>query len=278
MDWAVEEDGSVRYDTALLKTDKLGHSYFSGYKLLCDEQGFFIAAYENMARSEYYALDLDNAEIVWKVPLSELLTGCEEFITDGEWLYCIQDQKRVLRTSLLTGQTDVLFEGESIPTDLECNLQLFGRDLLFFVCRTGEYAGIYRLYLPTMTLDLLYDQVLAEDLTDDFSTTISDNSNVSWRVLNPEFKAELQRVLSDPDSKYKEVVFGEGLAMWEATDLKTIMANPDFVWLAEQIENDTKIPGRMAYYSSNGKTSASPRFYDNELNRSELGIYVDVWD
>lgn len=277
MDWAVGEDGSVRYQTALMKKDKKTKSgLYSGYKLIPDPQGLFIAAYENMPASDYFKLELSNANIVWKVPGSEIMTGCEEYITDGEWVYCIHDQKRVLRISLLTGEITVLFEGESVPTDRKCDLDLHGRDMLFFMAREGEYASIYRMYLPTMTLDLIYDQVLAEDLTSDFNIHVSGNTMVTWRVLTPEFK----EALFAPDSPYKEVLSTEGQAMWDAGDLSRVMED-SFIWFAaEDFERDTKIPS-MLYYSydcSTGKCSSQELFYDRELNMSELGIYVDMWD
>jgi len=100
------------------------------------------------------------------------ITFCDEF-----WIYAIKDRTELFRIdyngenrqTLYIDETQKIVPFEPTATHVRDNC------VLFFVAAAGSDYGIYRLYLPDMTLDLLYTTDVAPYLYEPYS-----NFEITW--------------------------------------------------------------------------------------------------
>ena len=177
-----------------------------------------------------------------KIPNSESLTGLFIVGADGKWAYLLSSEG-ILRLDMLTGESSVLVAQEGI---LQANLH--GYDVLYY-CAASEDGtlGVYRLYIPTMTLDTLYEGIeRGWDFFISFPRTTL--GSITWSGINPEMAERLLSELNDPNSPYLK---GDGQMegpthLW---DDPSILQDPNYdwnwdkaaLWVCRWIQEDTGI-------------------------------------
>ncbi len=112
---------------------------------------------------------------VWYVPESAALAGCDTFFTDGSCAYCVRDGRELLRVDLYSGVVETLFTGQRILTQDRNWGQLYDGNVLFFLAQSGDKGALYRLYLPSLTLDIIADRLPLKSLACSFSYPLTLN-------------------------------------------------------------------------------------------------------
>ena len=82
-----------------------------------------------------------------------MVTCCDEY-----WIYIIEDRTELYRIDYKGQNRQTLYVDEThkiAPFDITYT-HVRDNSVFFFVAASGSGYGIYRLYLPDMTLDLLY--------------------------------------------------------------------------------------------------------------------------
>ena len=240
------------------------------YVLYHDPKGFFIAQYEDgefPASSAYRVLDhmaytkdentgkqrLLNCKIIREVPGSGDLANIDAYVTDGRWIYCVQNGTDLIRVDLLSGHTEKLLTFDRIRTDIRHTLNLYGNTVLYIVADVGENIGIHRLYLPEMKLELLYKDISADTLVSWFLWGIDYNHTIYWNMMNPKFQDAAEAALSDPNSPYKD---SEWVAQFEYEwSIENIEYYCETVNFCESIANRTGLK-EMLYCTYDSFTGA----------------------
>ncbi len=155
-----------------------------------------------------------NSETIWELPIAG---------ADGKWGYLVSDEG-ILRLDILTGETSLFVEHSGI-----LQAELCGYDVLYYAAtNSSATVDIYRLYIPTMTQDILCEGIKAcYDLS--FSFPSSTLGSITWSSINPDMFTRLVAELNDPNSPYKN---GDGqgqgpVHLWENPDS---ILDPDYEW------------------------------------------------
>ena len=108
--------------------------------------------------------------------------------TDKTWIYCIEDGKEFFRINPY-GEKDTLFLDEkgklprSSESDIVSRVCFYDSNrLIVFVAGCGNVYGVYRLYIPTKTIDCLGTSSLRPVLRNPIS-----NHQITWRVGTTNF-------------------------------------------------------------------------------------------
>lgn len=129
----------------------------------------------------------------------DLIVACNE-----EWIFLVLDGTDLIRMDYRGENRETLFVDESGKiSEHELSGPAYIRDgcVLFFMAGAGDDYGIYRLYLPDMTLDLLVTSKESIWLLDPYSS-----HELSWFINNPEFSALCKRILENPPEKYQHML------------------------------------------------------------------------
>lgn len=129
----------------------------------------------------------------------DLIVACNE-----EWIFLVLDGTDLIRMDYHGENREILFVDESGKiSEHELSGPAYIRDgcVLFFMAGAGDDYGIYRLYLPDMTLDLLVTSKESIWLLDPYSS-----HELSWFINNPEFSALCKRILENPPEKYQHML------------------------------------------------------------------------
>ena len=97
---------------------------------------------------------------------------CDEF-----WIYAIKDRTELFRIDYNGENRQILYVDETqriVPFEPTA-IHVRDNCVLFFVAAAGSEYGIYRLYLPDMTVDLLYTTEAAPYLYEPYS-----NFEITW--------------------------------------------------------------------------------------------------
>ena len=209
-------------DTSWQPTEKVSKSYdeyFSlirqlGYQQISKDLTWFGgdgAEYTLQSMAESGLCVLSNAqEVLWTVPGTENPSGIQWLVCDGQWAYGITDTDLV-RLELLTGKQESLFTGEKLLCGDKgyeaANLMVCDRSFVLFAAVNNGKGCIYRLYLPTMTLDLICDEIPADTLPCWLEIwTPEDNRYYPFMFLNPQLQPIVYDTLADPNSPFQEVI------------------------------------------------------------------------
>lgn len=144
---------------------------------------------------------------VYTIPGSDAVGQIQYIFTNGSKVCCISGEMELFFIDPVTGQIK-----EHMGKVLD-QLYLFNDEVLYFAVLEDDTIRCCRLHLPTLTLDVIRD---------DIPGTVPDNwfmllppettlSPIGWRMMNPEFYPVVKGVLEDPDSPYRE----EFPWMWE---------------------------------------------------------------
>lgn len=278
--WKLNEDGSVGTLLSDYTPDR-------GYALVLDDEGFLIVTFADDEGLPAWVTGNRTGQglnwnphnmplkILWEVPDSEALTGIDCYITDGRYAYCIRNQSEIFRLDLLTGDTETLFTAESIPVDNRDCLSLHDQNILVFLSQSGDQIAINRLYLPTMTLDVLYDGINADAFACNFSLSYGDTDALLWTTMDPEFLPRLMDILGDPDSDYRKYVIDPD-RIWGSDDLTVITAHHNFISLVQMIETLEDTPSLLSCYLDipSGAYEEVPYYWSPDMN--ETRGYQDV--
>ncbi len=250
--WKVNEDGSAGMIPSDYEPDQ-------GYALVLDDEGFLIVTFANdewlpgwisgsrTGRGLQWNADRNPLKIIWEVPGSESLTDIDCYITDGRYAYCVRSQNQILRLDLLTGDTETLFTAESIPVSSKDCICLHDQSVLVFLSQTGDKISVNRLYLPTMALDVLYDEINADAFVGNFYLSYDDTDALLWGIMDPAFIPRLTDILSDPDSDYRKYAVAPN-RIWGVTDLAQIVDQQDFITIVQMIEILEETPSLLSCY------------------------------
>lgn len=201
----------------------------------------------------YYIHQSGYKQVLRRLPVISEMTNCVWHFTDGKWLYGIRDNRQVIRVNLETEQAEVIFTGDWIPVDESSIWQgfcLYDDTVLYFPAIVDERIEIYRVYLPEMRLDVLYDKIPGSPYMGYHEYVIYDSMNIHWECLNPECVPYLQQILSDPDSKYRTADTEAAWSIKQLDSQKRMDALSTVIWA---FEADYLIPA-WAEYTMNCQT------------------------
>ena len=159
-----------------------------------------------------------DGKYIFRVPNIESLDPDITLVSaDGQYAY-LQDGSRLFRVSLLTGETETLFTFDNI-----IHLAQPFREMYYIAAEMNGTISLCRVYLPTTTLDVLYDGIPARTPLDWLRILFpyGNYGIISWEGISPEMVDALYAEFSNPDSKYYPN-FGD-----EYNDLSAFWENPE---------------------------------------------------
>lgn len=171
---------------------------------------------------------------------------------DEQWIYGIQAGRELFRMDFFGENRQTLYIDETGKmSDHLGKVSIAEGCALFFAAGAGEGYGIYRLYLPDMTLDLMATSELEPWLYRAYS-----NHQVMWKVHNPEIDALYEQCMNDPDFEYRDF--------------------PDAGTVYELIANEYDVPLSYYYYcnTANGDLLRLPEYSNSESQGEGEGF---VW-
>ena len=132
---------------------------------------------------------------------------------DERWIYLIEDGRELFRIDYFGQNRQTLFVDETgkMPVDATTKLgriSLAENCVLFFAAGAGDGYGIYRLYLPDMTLDLMATSETKPMLLRPYS-----NHEITWIEENPAFDTLYEQLMNDPNSEYSKMEYGADVAI-----------------------------------------------------------------
>ena len=202
--------------------------------------------------SRYYLLNQTNGLYVsqnnfrggTRIPNTEALTGLPIVGVDGRWAYLLGEDG-ILRADLTNGEFSLF-----IPHSGIFQAELCGYDVLYYaaVSENGT-IGIYRMYIPTMTVDVLCEDIVLNPHKGNFRISFPDTTlgTVTWSCFHPDMLTRLAAELADPNSPYREGKDSQGAPdyLWEIPnyleDPYAFLDNGLMV-LCDWIQDDTGIP------------------------------------
>ena len=142
---------------------------------------------------------IQNGENGYLVPGSETLTDYSRIGADGHYAY-LYSHKDVIRVDLFSGATEAILTCDQLLA-IECYDSL----VMVYLAEQAGICSISRMYLPTLTVDVIYEGIPADAPLQWFSfpTVFSTQAPFHWTMLNPEMVTLLQKELSNPESIYK---------------------------------------------------------------------------
>lgn len=164
-----------------------------------------------------------NGQVVYEIPNTETTTSYQPLGTDGTYVYLAdqyENASQIIRIDLLTGNTTVIAQYQRI-----LDIQLYPDNVLYYAAAEGSQLKIYRVYLPTLTTDLICELEIHPLMPGTwFSFSVSSTQGtVSWNGLSPEILDALYAEFSNPDSVYYPG-FGD-----PKKDLSEFWENPDLL-------------------------------------------------
>lgn len=139
-----------------------------------------------------------------------------------------------------------------VKCDYICQAHVCGRDALYYTGVTDGKLAVNRLYIPTMQLDVLYDDfpegtpyVFSLYGPQDLVLEIprSTQGNIVIRCINPEMMKLIDQETSNPDSKYNVEMQGLDIQiLWDKTEVYDAdIISRMRLWLCEFIQKDTGV-------------------------------------
>lgn len=197
-------------------------------------------------------------------------------LCDGYWAYGIRSETELVRMEILTGRIEALFTAPQFYYHYR-NERWFGQmtlidhEMLYFLARTGDKIGVYRLYLPEMKLELLHDQIPGDTLLHELQLSVSSWNHywVDCYYMNPDLQSILLRTVKDPTSAYRRVIvarpdsnppFDLDLSpAWDIPEVENYNGySQELNWLITTLQGDFKIPSLICviYDNRSGEISS----------------------
>ena len=175
---------------------------------------------------------------VYTIPGSDALGQILHIFTNGAEVCCISSEMEMFYLDPVTGRIT-----EHMGQVLD-QLYLFNDEVLYFAVLEGDTIRCCRLHVPTLTLDVICDDIPG-NVPGNWFMMLPPETNLSpigWRMMNPEFYPVVKSVLEDPDSAYRELYPW----MWEEDPIGTGGFNDNgynvMVNLIKRIQHDFGIP------------------------------------
>ena len=144
------------------------------------------------------------------------IDGCNWFTLGEQWIYCVVNQTTLLRMDYWGENREILFVDETglLGKYAEVRTQhyLFKDETLFFIAGSKDKLGIYRIYLPTRTVDVMYDEIPLTAINLDLNKPVS-NHEITWTDGNPEFFAFYESLSSDWSSLHENTPYNSDEAI-----------------------------------------------------------------
>jgi hypothetical protein len=260
-----------------------------GYALLHDENGFFIVSFKNYDGGDWstgtrkgdwyhYTDDGSALEVIWQVPNTDGIKSVDHYLTDGRYVYYIQHKKFIDQVDLLTGQRYRIFEAKRICIESDHCMILYDQSVLIFLTQTKDTVAINRLYLPTQTHDVLYDQIPLEQIHSGSNMHCANSDTIQFTIMEPNFLNRLWEIVRDPNSSYhsksrNETVlyhelFGGADSIMKSTTWKELSGHTEFIELAQSIEKHEEIPSLLhcSFNTRTGEYSETPDYWDPHMS------------
>lgn len=208
-----------------------------------------------------------DGEMIYTVPHADQLSENRKLITaDGTYVY-IANEYNLYQIELLTGATK-----NSFSLAKPFFAYALGPDLIYFTGSSPDYMLICRFYVPTQTLDILYqiDDAATPDtwFSLSFAHPYSSLGDVTWTMMNPEMHFFLYKEMQNPDSKYRTVKQINYSKYWEDPRLlNNLSYSMDGVELMRAVYEDTGIQPLLKgiYHGIDGSYT------------EDLGIVDECW-
>lgn len=192
----LDESSFLSYDAYFSETKSytIGVNLFPYMTWKFENEEYYIKE----TSSHLVVMDSSN-QIVHQIAALSDYPNCIWAAADGYWIYGVRDETELFRINMNAEQYEVLFnDGIHTVSTFVRQIAIADYCTLFFWVKDDTNAIIYRLYLPEMTLDVLYEGE-AEDV---FLSWIISNNELVWAETNPEFTALVETITTDPESKY----------------------------------------------------------------------------
>lgn len=221
----------------------------------------------------------------WVVPGSNDLNGVSFLLCDGFWAYGLRGGTELLRMELLTGEIEKLFAAEHFlcgstssgsAVGNGTNMLLMDHDWLYFLAKVDGSVRLYRMYLPTKTLDLLCRQIPEDTLPHALYLIPPENTGeIQIVYMNPQMQALVLETLRDPKSPYNASIYVsiysadspkprtekvDFTPLWELKSPETTLIwNPTFDFLSVLLQNDQNLPAKqiLTYHVQTGEVTDS---------------------
>lgn len=222
----------------------------------------------------------------WVVPGSNDLTGISFLLCDGVWAYGVRGGTELLRMELLSGETETLFTADQFlcgstsasgAVGNGTNMLLMDHDWLYFLARVDNSIRLYRMYLPTKTLDLLCRQIPGDTLLHALYLIPPEHTGeIQIVYMDPQMQELILETLRDHKSLYKASIYVsiysadsqkprmekvDFTPLWELKSPETTMQwNPAFDFLSVLLQADQDIPAKriLTYNTRTGEVTDVP--------------------
>lgn len=245
--WLVEDWESLSYEEYFSERRAIpkAHSEWSvdgvRYGLEQDEEGIYVECWDTYE---------SNPPAIYRIPNTAEFgqEGAEKLVScfgNGRYGFLALETGELLQVDLVSGERETLFTGKRI-----LSVWMLERDVIYFAAEMEESCCIYRLYLPSKTLDVLYDQIPADTPGEWFRILPNDaigeentTACVAWEMMNPEFFPLLQAELRDLDSPYRQTEWGQGMAdrIWTPENIESPDRSQSILWLCWAVQDESGV-------------------------------------
>lgn len=184
---------------------------------------------------------------------------------DGVYAY-FQNTEEIVQLDMRTGAALQIVRCDHIR-----NAYICGRDALYYAGVTDGKLAINRLYIPTMQLDVLFDDFSADTPYGENEIYLykptSTQGDVVWYCVNPAMTEQVRKETADPDSKFIDLPLIDITRLWGEGDPMDPDLSRERLWLYKYIQQDTDIRAflEVTYNQATGEDS------------ERLGVIDDCW-
>ena len=258
------EAAPMSYDKYFSATRKFSDSQISQTRSWTGPDG---GTYTLQSDAQGLCIINESQQILWTVPGTETSDNIQWLVCDGQWAYGITATD-ILRIELQSGKLEPLFTGEKLLCGDKgykaANLMVCDRTMVLFAAVQNGKGCIFRLYLPTMTLDTLCDEIPADTLPRWLEIWIpEDNRYYPFMYLNPQLQPIVYETLADPDSPFREVIEAWPdsaeepiiVDMGQAWNIPNLMTTYEYQasleWLIVSLQSVHEIPASVLWVYDN---------------------------
>lgn len=193
------------------------------------------------------------------------IRGYNLLAADGMYAY-FQNTEEIVQLDMRTGAACQIVRCDYIKSAYIC-----GRDALYYAGITDGKLAINRLYIPTMQMDVLYDDFSADTPYGESEIYLykptSTQGDVVWYCVNPAMIEQVRKETADTDSKYMDLPSIDITPLWDEGALMDPNLGRERLWLYKYIQQDTDIRTflEVTYNQATGE------------NSERLGVIDDCW-
>lgn len=167
------------------------------------------------------------------------ISGYNLLSADGMYAY-FQNTEEIVQLDMRTGNARQIVRCDYINSAYIC-----GRDALYYAAVTDGKLAINRLYIPTMQLDILYDDFSSDTPHGENELYLykptSTQGDVVWYCVNPAMTEQIRKETANPDSKFISLPLIDITPLWGEGDPIDPDLSRERLWLYKCIQQDTGI-------------------------------------